>query len=511
MYAAAGLLLIELTHRFFIVWGAPVPPGADMSMHAYITRLIWAADGVPMSYLPLLDIPEFRTFPVGFHVMSALTAHSLGVSAVTGSSVVSAVSHGLVAFGLYAMLRFRHEIICSALVAVLLAGGIAGIQRMVGWGGNPTVLGLALMAPLFGLIDAARTGKVIHGVLAGICALALFLTHTLIFVQCVWVFGLVFLPDFLSWAALKRAVRPAIAFFAVFVVMGAPYLLSLDTEVSPRVIAWIEDWVRNQDSAWKGDPGNALWSVPIYLVGRMGWDVISLFLTLGAIALFVFLMRRDREQARRVELLILAVGLLVLNTHTWWLPGSYALYPERIAAMCLIPIALCWAAGFAALRARLSKSLGPLRVGVVGVLTICILSGVQTQRSYRDKIERYSLATSADMAAIIWIEENTSPEAVIGTNYGDAGLWIPALAGRKVSWPHVNVSQWAAYRPVDKVSHVFIGARPASLDTSHWSASTVEQRLPGAEVVFESGDSKVYRVDAPAWPVPGLNPFEVHD
>jgi hypothetical protein len=42
-----------------------------------------------------------------------------------------------------------------------------------------------------------------------------------------------------------------------------------------------------------------------------------------------------------------------------------------------------------------------------------------------------------DLQAMRWIEAHTRPLDVVCNDYGTAGLWVPALAGRSISAPHL--------------------------------------------------------------------------
>ena len=60
---------------------------------------------------------------------------------------------------------------------------------------------------------------------------------------------------------------------------------------------------------------------------------------------------------------------------------------------------------------------------------------------YKNYIRKYieiSPVTKSDLKAILWLKNNTSSNDIINTNYGDAGLWIPAIISRKITRPHLS-------------------------------------------------------------------------
>ena len=73
-------------------------------------------------------------------------------------------------------------------------------------------------------------------------------------------------------------------------------------------------------------------------------------------------------------------------------------------------------------------------------MLIVAIQGVRNnEKDFVGKQAERSSLTANDRRAIAWIAGNTAEDAVIDNNYGDAGTWIPAIAGRAVTRAHVNV------------------------------------------------------------------------
>jgi hypothetical protein len=73
-----------------------------------------------------------------------------------------------------------------------------------------------------------------------------------------------------------------------------------------------------------------------------------------------------------------------------------------------------------------------------------------------------SLLTEADLLAMHWIQENTEPGAAFYNRYGDAGLWIPAIAFRPITDPHLNPFYFDEFRAASaelKARYVYVGKR----------------------------------------------------
>lgn len=66
----------------------------------------------------------------------------------------------------------------------------------------------------------------------------------------------------------------------------------------------------------------------------------------------------------------------------------------------------------------------------------------------------------ADIDAFKWVDRTISEKAVFINNYGDAGLWIPAITGRSITNPYGQL--FPAYKPkVGKLkpNYIYIGAK----------------------------------------------------
>jgi hypothetical protein len=71
-----------------------------------------------------------------------------------------------------------------------------------------------------------------------------------------------------------------------------------------------------------------------------------------------------------------------------------------------------------------------------------------------------ALVSEADLKALQWIAETTAPGTVVRNYYGDAGLWIPAIAFRPITDPHLNpfiFDEFRAAAPQLKASYVYVG------------------------------------------------------
>lgn len=488
---------------------ATAPSGADMSMHAYIVRLMAGAAGVPDSYQPLLSLDHFAAFPAGFHTIGAIFTLMADHPAWWSAFVMACMSHALFFAGLYMLVRevvgWREALAAAVGCALLLREP----QGMVGWGGNPTVLGLAFVPMLFVAERMVRRGgnRLLAG---GLCLLylqGLCMSHGIVFMQTFYL-SLLILP--VAWLAGPRPDRgyyKTLAVVAVlFLALCIPYALRIDfAAIDDRVLDWIRNWVRETDHAWHGDWADALWTIPAYLHRRLAlmpfffWSILALA-ALGAGRLWF----RGRRELAWLAAFAAGTFLLIVNCRYWLLPASYLVYPERTAAMLVLPLAVLAGAGlrlaaeFMGLEQRPGQGPDADRGGLgrmlwQGALAVALVFGVfDGEVGYTTHVARETTVTPPDYQAIEWIAKYTPEDAVIETNYVDAGTWIPALAGRRVTAPHVNIAVLYQNENPGRGDYLFTGAKPVYGQQTLKAKELLEQK-DKYQLVFRAGPSCVFK------------------
>jgi hypothetical protein len=191
---------------------------------------------------------------------------------------------------------------------------------------------------------------------------------------------------------------------------------------------------------------------------------------------------------------LLGAGLtlgVVVNARFWILPASYALYPDRVALL-LVPVAArivgisvdAWNRR----RSRRARIGGGFAVGasVVAGMAIWFVPAMASVA-----------VTADDREAIRWIDGHAPKDAIIENNYGDAGIWIPALAHRAVCSPHVNIiymEELESWRRGARPAFLYVGARRVIESGSPFTRSAVALRPDRYVEAFRRGDAAVYRL-----------------
>jgi hypothetical protein len=329
------------------------------------------------------------------------------------------------------------------------------------WGGAPNALGIAFAVPAFAAaVDTLRSRSARDAAACALLAAAALLTHPVSVLALCWA-GLPVLAGALFFRPpFRRGLPVLLAGGAVSLLVCTPYLATLGGSLPPEGVAWARNFLHESGT---------LRTVP-----RMLHDVP--LLAGGAAAVAVLVLRPWR--AAVPVALAAALLLLVLNGRVAALPLSEVLYPDRIAVLLLYPLALLAHDALA----------GRPRIAAVAAAALVAHAVVLQGKTIREG-RANALATQADLRVLS--AAALPPGCWVANNYGDAGQWIPALLGRPITVPQVNVAFFdlsvevhpcAAYRGDKRVYHV----------------DTVPCPGPGCESVARDGLAELFRIVDPA-------------
>jgi hypothetical protein len=407
----------------------PVAPGADMSLHSLSTLLLVWHDGLPRTYEPLLPIHTFGAYTPGLHALAADVALVSGLPAYRSAFLVSVAAYGLLQIAVYAVLQRFFAPGVAALAAVLGLGMARVPQAFFGWGANPTVLALALVVAAAALL-ARGTGRS-PAVAAGLFLGAAVLTHTMVAVCALAAAPLVAGVMRAAAPAERRCVRDRfLVAGAVALLAAAPFLARLHFTLSAAEQAWLADHLRTHYALdWQQRYARAYpLAVLRYVIGSLN----DAFLAASLLGLVLALVRRPRGRLLIGLVAVASSGLLLVGlaaTARWGGLGPVVIFPER--ALALLSVILC--GGLAFLIERLWT---PRLVPLVALAVMAGTAAERTHRYYAGGAVNVMVGED-DLAAMRWIESHTRPTDVVCNDYGTAGLWVPALAGRAISAPHL--------------------------------------------------------------------------
>ena len=225
------------------------------------------------------------------------------------------------------------------------------------------------------------------------------------------------------WPGSPRPWSWLLAGGALAAVLCLPYLAQVSSVIGPRETAWVQATIREDV---RGHVWGALRLLPLRLD-----DVPVIAAAVSAVIVLLLCPRRALFP------LALSAGFLLLgaNAAGSWLPMSVLLYPDRIAVLHLYPFAILALEAIAAIRCRWQL---PRALVWLATLALVVHSALLQRKLIAAGREKSLVATS-DLEALAVLDAQLPPGCWVATNYGDAGQWIPALLGRPITKPQVNV------------------------------------------------------------------------
>ena len=466
----------------------PVAPGADMSLHSLSALLLVWHDGIPRTYEPLLPIHTFGAYTPGLHGLAADVALLSGLHAYRAAFLVSAAAHGLLMVAVYALLSRFFDRPVAALSAVLGLGMARLPQSFFGWGANPSVLALALVTAAAALL--ARGTNRSPAVAAGLFLGAAVVTHTMIAACAVAAAPLA--VGLIAWTAVPERVRVRdrlVVAGVVALLAAAPFLAQLDFTLSSGERAWLADHLRVRYAQdWQDRYARAYpLAVLRYVVGSLN----DAFLAASLVGLWL----ARRARARGLPAVAMAALLLagLAATARWGGLGPLVVFPER--PLAVLAVLLC--AGLAFLVRELLRVPRPLHR-----IALIVLVGVATERAHR---YYWSGAANVmvgrdDLEAMAWIAAHTGPLDVVCNDYGSAGLWVPAIAGRAIGAPHLPPFYFDEFGEGSRgrrCALTYVSSRPFFVATAPRDEGAGRPLFRNATVTLLEGGGAITSFDTP--------------
>ncbi len=493
--AIPGLILINRTIA---------PSGADMTMHAYLAKIIYLADRFPDTMQPVLPITHFGTYPVGFSVITAAMMYINGLPVYTNALWLSAFTYWFFAVSVYVLIRDRYSFYISAVTTLLISWVSLTPNDFIEWGANPTILSLDFV--IIACVFFLHLKKQAFPLFLFICAYAAWLTHYIIPTGLAYV--TLFLTPFI-WryispviTLLKRHASAAyigVALMIPFVL----HMLQVSWTISPLAQAFVSGLQQQELAEWE-NPANRF--PPTQALSFITSVIGSHIMHIYGLSLVLLIVLRKKS----VWLFItyaLAILLLIINARYWRLPLSEFLYPKRIALLLLLPLALSIAQGTSStLEAVYTHFVIHSRRNriILHGLTLIILLYAYYPRVLIN-IRRFTNSsalntlTQEDIGAMGWISAHTSDRDIILNNYTDAGLWIPAVTNRQITLYHTNpIDMDALSYNRGKETYAYVGNKSLTAipQTDEVSISNLDNDPVRYTLVYQNGNARIYKVNA---------------
>ncbi len=501
----AGIALVALLARLYVVRDLPVGMWGDSYHHTMMAQLLVDNQGLFTSWEPYAPLATF-TYHFGFHANAAFF-HWLTGDPVTRSVLqVGQILNVLTIPVAYAFAARLARSSSAGLWAALLTGFVNTQPAFyVNWGRYTQLAGHVLLPVLLVCWMAAieaRRPEWRQLALAALVTASLFLTHYI-----VSIFAALFLVVYLAAVALQKPgverARSIVLRAAVIttgaLLLAAPWLMhTLGGYLGRNTASFVNGGVTAERVAsYAALPPVA----PLYLKSTI--IVLAVAGLLIAVA------------ARRWRMVLPAVWaqmlFLAVVPHVIGLPGAGIV--DNLTAYLALYIPVTALAGYALGMAQEALSrryaAAALLLSSAAVLLVSVW-GTNWQQRLLD--ERYQLFTAADARAMEWIKANTPSDSRFLVNtfpaYGgsvlagsDGGWWLPLLTGRWSNLPPITYGSERAAEAdyAERTNHFaeVLRGRPLT------DAAPVKVDLTSETAIDALRDARIRYIYSGAHPAPG--------
>jgi hypothetical protein len=461
-WATGTLALGCAVYATVILWNY-IPLGVDAGMVGASARMISSHRGLPASYAPWFGDLFFPTVNLGLPTIGSI-AISWGCEPGSVVLGLSQLAYSAWILAAYLVLRLWVRPSPAAVLAVAQAWGARLAQNTIGWGGFPTVAGMAIGLLAVRLLwRASRRGTVRPALALGMTAGAIPLVHGVS--AAVWLYSVAPVASLAVLAKSHQRRRTLVTLISAAGVSGLVlgcYLLSGQVHMSQAEIDWSQGHIRADAplaDTWTGAMASSLNYLKRFSGGHIAW--------MGAASWMALLALGRWRSALAIAICLLLLVVILANANWWILPFSMMLYPNRVVhwggALAAIAMALAWKAT----RQRF-PNLGNFGVGLGVGLALLVLMFTQHINQYQRNVWHAPIGKDG-WEALGWAETHmNAPGTFVQATYGSVGSFLPSCAGVPTSaWQihHCAMDEWHAVLQRLQPTHQLCvrGVDPASL------------------------------------------------
>jgi len=434
----AGVSLVVVAQRLYVVRGLPTPLWGDGYQHTLITQLLVDNGGLFSSWEPYAPLTTF-TYHFGFHASAAVYHWLSGVGPVKATLMVGQLLNALAILTLVPLANRVAQTRWAGPVVVMIAGLWSPMPLYyVNWGRYTQLAGQVILPAVMWLtleLGAREKRHIGLSLLLVLVTAGLALTH-----YRVVLFFIAFVALWLVFVAVQYR-RDWLRLRGVWLRMGI---------VGGAALALAWPWIQVTLGGNLPEIARALLVVrPNDFIGGAYNAIgdLSFFAPNGLVALaLVGAAWGGVRRQPNVLLIAVWVGLLfgLSNPDKLGLPGTGIVNNFAVLIALYIPLGILAACPLGQLAEWVVARYFPARYALcIGGLALAVV-GARDRLGVIDPA--FALVTPNDMAAMAWIRANVPADATFLVNsfpaYGnssvvgsDAGWWLPLLAGRKTTLP----------------------------------------------------------------------------
>ena len=481
------LVLIIIT-RLTLIRSLTSPLFGDSYQHTMIPQLLADHGGLFSSWQPYTDLITF-TYHFGFHAAAAAFSWVLPGAMTDNVLLTGQIINILAVLALYP-LGARIGGNRWGGVAALVVGGLLSQHPnfYVNWGRYTQLIGLAIL-PVFAFLawDTLRKEKSERGllILTILTLTGLALSHFRVLF-----FGLAFIGAFWLIYVRRNNLKP---------VLWRTFILGIGAGI--LFLPWFINVAGGQIlDIFSGQLGTSAQVASQAIAPPLRLGILPRYLPVGiwilaGVTVLIGLIRRKIG----VSLISLWWLIILLLGHPHWigLPGAGAISQFAVLISLYVPAAILLGGAVGWLASYEFSSFGTKNQGrnhqaaLLGIILLASLVGTYFRLNDL-QMAAHQLVTRPDLRAMEWIRESIpqgqkflvnsffafQDSVVVG---GDAGWWLPLLAGRSTNLPPINYAFEQGPRPDYQE---WINALPAAIQSKGVQSSQVKAMLQDRDLDY---------------------------
>ena len=476
------------------------PPGADMATHTYTAQVITLYHSFPKSYYPLVPIDAFGFMPYGMSLIISDVQILLALPVYKAALLVVLLIYPFAGLALYSFLKNYFSSLASFLTVIFVLLVERDWLAYFKWGGNPTVFAIFLMILtvtfFLKFFKESKNNKFFWLVPPTFLA-ASFQSHQT--PLAVLFYAVMPLAVYLIIKKDKKTLFKIAMIFIVTGILALPMLTSFEP-LSKSTIIHINE---NIHASYFGLSRDFKYFFP-KILNLVHYRLGQRYFLLTIVGIIIAYYQRIRHRNLWFWFYIL-IFVLVIDSIFLFTPLSRVFYPDRVISTLLFATAFFFAVTIDFLwqmikEINYKKEKISLLVLFLTILIFFLYLRDNVRHIYLEVVSDPASAevsvTASDLQAFEWIEKNTPVTAVIKNNYGDAGIWIPAIAKRMITYndtsPHYMGRLYEKQKEL-KPDYIFIGNKIVYPKTIFFKAEEIDKD-PNFELVFRSDNSRLYKI-----------------
>ncbi len=419
--AVCGILVYSFL-LFLFRWE---PPGTDPIKWGSLARLFFESGMIPGDTRPLTQVQDLKSASMGIPIPVALLHLGRWMPLERILNFFECTTIAIFCFSLIRALRLWFDENSSAWAVFLSLVFFTSIQGYLSWGGTPTLMGMTAGFLLLEWVKLSATQNKLWVEALLLASAFVYTVHAHPIGVYLSVMACAPIAFFIGLSHAKKVFPLMATVVVASLVLLIPFFLHLQLNASPGELVEVRHWQEKMSPFLFRSNYSWIYNMYTQLTAYL-WNTAGI---IGILVLVMAITSKTAPTSFSIAM-VYVVGLVVLlvdNVHSWRLPLSYLLYPERSATLLLFPLAggLAWLVNLSKLPL---KNTARMTARVTLILIACL--GIKQFKTRLLPYLGHSLMRIEDRIAIHEVTNLVPAEDCLRITPETASIWIPVLAFR---------------------------------------------------------------------------------